>query len=146
MLGANAVTVRIAISIWVLFASIALILLTERYAERAAGSPLAWWRRLAIPLPTALFLIANIDGIVSLRAYLDIHPFAVPARYSENQAWNTDRFFIAGLVAAALLPFLLTSRFSGLPILVWRVWSGHILWLFFALAPLLLVTGVPLRQ
>ena len=136
---------RIAFIFWVLVASVALILLTERFAERAAGIPLAWWRRLMIPLPTLLFLSANIDSILSLGAYLDTH-HAAPFRYVGQQAWDTGRFYIAGLAAAAFLPFLLASRFRGLATLAGEVLCAHFLWLIFAFYPLLLATGMPLRQ
>jgi hypothetical protein len=139
-------TIPLAISFWVVIASVALVLLIERGAQRAAGAPLPWWRRLMIPLPIMLFLCANIDGILSLRAYLDMHPNTLPFRYSENQAWNTDRLFNVGIAAAALLPFLITSKLSKLPLLVLGVWFAHVLWIFFALAPLLLATGVPFRD
>ena len=135
---------RLAIAALVLAASLFLIRYIERTAERIRGDALARWSRLLIPVPIILLLLGNLDGVLSLLAYLEEHPAAVPARYSENQAWNTDRFFYAGMVSAGLLPFGLGCRFSLR--LVAQVWIGFVLWIIFPFSLLLLATGVPLQD
>ncbi len=128
------------------FLSVLVIRYIERQAKTINGASVRRWRRILIPLPIALFLLANLDGVLSLRSYLLTHPDAVPARYSENQAWNTDRFLIAALVSVAILPFLLAAKPTNGLRLILPVWGAHTLWIFFAYAPLLLATGVPLQD
>src|SRR5687768_9429755 len=102
-------TFPLMVALFVTLPSVLLIRMIERWAEFfRAGASLSRWRRLLIPLPIVLFLVSNLDGIFSLLAYLETHP-TVPARYSENQAWNADRFAYAGAIAAVLLPFFLVN-------------------------------------
>ena len=126
--------------------SLLLIRAIERRAERLAGGPLSRWRRILIPLPIVCFLAANLDGVLSLVSYLQSHPGAVAARYDGNQAWSADRFFYAGVLALALLPFVLAPvPLRGFRLLL-VTWGGHALWMLFPFAPLLLASGVPLQQ
>jgi len=123
-----------------------LIRAIERRAECLAGGPLGFWRRIFIPLPIVFFLAANLDGILSLVSYLQSHPGAVALRYDGNQAWNADRFFYAGFLSLALLPFLIApAPLRGVRLLL-VTWGGHIIWMIFPFAPLLLASGVPLQQ
>ncbi len=92
-------------------ASLLLVRHIERTAQHVRGELLPRWARLLIPIPIILFLLGNLDGVLSLIAYLDDHHGAVPVRYSENQAWNADRFCYAGTVSVVLLPFSLGRRF-----------------------------------
>ena len=126
--------------------SVFLIRMIERSAERIRGGTLSMWRRFLIPLPIVLFLVANIDGVLSLLAYLDTHPGTLAARYSENQAWNADRFFYAGIVAAACLPFVLVAKAYKSPGFIFRVWAGQALWILVPYGPLLMASGVPLAH
>lgn len=98
--------------LWVTGLSVVLFRDVERDAKEVRGGLLPRWRRLLIPIPAVIFLVANLDGIFSLMAYIDTHPFAVVARYRENQQWNTDRFFVVGIVASFILPFLVCGRFE----------------------------------
>lgn len=123
-----------------------LIQVIERHAERLAGRPLSLWRRILIPVPIICFLAANLDGVLSLGYYLQSHPGAIAARYKGNQAWNTDRFFYAGFLSLAFLPFVLAPMpFRGIRLLL-VTWGGHALWILFPFTPLLLACGVPLQQ
>lgn len=126
--------------------SLYLIRMIERSAEQVRGASLSRWRRLLIPLPIVLFLIANLDGVLSLLSYLQTHPWAIPARYSWNRAWNTDRFLYAGFIAVALLPFALVPQPFKSTGLLLRVWVGYALWIFVPFALLLLASGVPLQH
>ncbi|CAN5866857.1 hypothetical protein BH11VER1_BH11VER1_27100 [soil metagenome] len=124
-----------------------LIRAIERCAVSLWGGPLSLWRRILIPLPIICFLAANLDGVLSLLSYLSSHPEVTSvARYEGNQAWDTDRFFNAGLFSVGLLPFVIAPTplrgFLLLPV----VWVGHVLWIMFPFAPLLLATGVPFQQ
>ena len=125
---------------WVLIRAI------ERHAERLAGGPISLWRRIMIPLPIICFLVANLDGVLSLMSYLQSHPGAVVARYDDNQAWNANRFYYPGLLCLAFQPFVLTpAPKQGFRLLL-VTWGGHALWMLFPFAPLLLASGVPLQQ
>ncbi len=123
-----------------------LILIIERRAVRLWGGPVPLWRRILIPLPIICLLAANLDGVLSLLSYLAAHPHALAIRYEGNQAWDTDRFFYAGLISVGLLPFVIAPTplrgFLLLPV----VWIGHVLWMLFPFGPLLLMSGVPLQQ
>lgn len=135
------------VSFFCVMPSLLLILMIERRAIRLGGALLPLWRRLLIPLPIFFFLVANLDSVLSLLSYLNTHPgkmFAI--RYDGNEAWNTDRFFYAGLFSVGLLPFVIASTpLNGVQLLP-VVWMGHVIWMVFPFAPLLLVTGVPLQQ
>ena len=89
---------------------------------------------------------SNLDGVLSLQAWLETHPHGIAARYSENQAWNADRFATAGLLGAALIPFLLCRRPLQSVRIALIFWVGHLFWIFLVLAPLLLGTGLPFKQ
>lgn len=136
----------LTVALFVTIPSVLLILIIERGAARICGGAISWRRRYLIPLPIVLLLIANLDGIFSLLAYLETHPTAIPARYSEHQAWDADRFFISGIIAAAFLPFLLISKPYKSPSFILLVWALHALWMLLSYFPLLLATGVPLQH
>ena len=123
-----------------------LIRTIERYAESLTGAPLAFWRRILIPLPVICLLAANVDGVLNLVSYLQSHPGAVAIRYTGNETWKTDRFFYAGMLFLALLPFIL----APVPLRCFRLllvtWGGHAMWMIFPFVPLLIASGVPLRR
>jgi|GEM_PF-6987092 len=126
--------------------STVLIRAVERDAEKVNGTRLPRGRRWLIPVPILLFLAANVDGVFSLLAYLESHPNAAPYRYSDHQAWSTDRFMIAGLVAVGLLPFLLVRRPYRFPMFVMRTWFVHLVWVLIPFVLLALASGVPLQD
>jgi hypothetical protein len=136
----------LTVALFVSIPSVLLILIIERSAKRICGGAISWPRRYLIPLPIVLFLIANLDGVFSLLAYLETHPTAIPARYSENQAWDAERFFNLGIIAVAFLPFFLISKPYKSLGFIFLVWALHALWMLLSYFPLLLATGVPLQN
>lgn len=136
----------LTVALFVAIPSVFLIRMIERSAEAIRGGNLSRWRRLLIPLPIVFFLASNLDGVFSFVSYLSTHPTAVPVRCPEHQAWSTDRFFYAGIIAAALLPFVLVGQPFKSMGFVFCVWAGHALWILFPFAPLLLASGVPFQQ
>jgi hypothetical protein len=134
------------VGLFVTIPSTLLIWMIERSAERVRGGRLSRWRRLLIPLPIVLFLVANFDGILSFLSYTETHQSELPFRYSHHQAWSTDRFMYAGMIAAALVPFVLVRQpFKSLGFVL-GVWAGYALWLMVPFVPLLLASGVPFRE
>lgn len=127
----------------VIVASYYLVIQIERRAEEIRGRGLSRWARLLIPVPAILFLIANIDSILSFLAYLQENPRAGLGRYSGKQAWNTDRFFWAGIGSVLVLPTVILPGFSWR--LMFTVWGGYLAWLFF-FGIHLVATGVPFQD
>jgi hypothetical protein len=136
----------IGVLVYVILASTLFVWSAEKTAEKFNGKPLQRWQRLLVPVPILIFLVANLDGLWSLWVYLETHPGVVAARYSENQAWSADRFFYVGAGVALVLPFLLVrpawKAVGFAPIL----WAAHLVWMLIVWAPLLLISGVPLRN
>ena len=118
----------------------------ESSIVRLAEQPLASWRRLSIMLPMLFLLAGNLDGILSLNAYMIDHPHAVYARYRENQAWNADRFATLGLMAFFICPLFVTTSFRKLPWTLYYFWSWYVLWTFTVFVLLILVCRVPFRN
>lgn len=135
---------------WIAAFSLLCILLMERAVVHTACAPLSRLRRLLIPLPVILLLAANLDGVLSLKAWVEMENIknraVIPARYSGNEAWDTVRFALAGLIGAAILPFLVTRGFRKKFAVLPAVWTLQFLWFIFVLFPLMLMTGLPLRD
>ncbi len=126
---------------WILFRAI------ERRAERLAGGPLPLSKRVFIPLPIILLLVGNLDGVLSLDAYMQAHPDGVPIRYPGNKQWDADRFPILGFVFLGLQPFFLGAPLVSRAVRLLPVtWVGHLIWMLFPYCPLLLLSGVPLQD
>ena len=134
------------ITLWVTILSMLLILGLERHACRIRGKPLSFWQRWLIPLPLILLLGANLDSILSLRAWLETHSYDPPIRYSDSQAWNADRFFVSGLYVAGLLPFVLSHKPRQLASLVPLFWIGYFVWFLFVWIWLAFSTGLPMAN
>ena len=134
------------ITLWVTILSMLLILGLERHACRIRGKPLSFWQRWLIPLPLILLLGANLDSILSLRAWLETHPYGSHIRYSENRAWNDDRFFVPALYVAGLLPFALSYKPRQLAHLVPLFWIGYLVWFLFVWIWLAFSTGLPMAN
>lgn len=134
------------VAILVAVPSYLVIRLVEKCAVSVRKAPLSGWRLYLIPLPLVLLLAGNFDAVLSLLAFLDTHPTAVAGRYSGNEAWNSDRLIIAGLISAAFLPFVLVNQSYQHSGFILRVWAIFALWILFPFAPLLLISGVPLQQ
>ena len=134
------------ITLWVTSLSMLLIVGFEKDFAHYTGSPLPRWRRYLIPLPIILMVGSNLDGVLSLQAWLETHPHGIAARYSENQAWNADRFATAGLLCTLIIPFLLCRRPLQSVRIALIFWVGHLFWFVLVLAPLLLGTGFPFKQ
>lgn len=132
--------------VYVTGASFGLIVLLEYQMIKQAKGGLSAWRRMFIGLPIMLLLAANIDGILSLNAYVAATPGAYFIRYPGDEMWNTDRFFYAGMAAGFLCPFLLKVPFKKLPMGVASVWVVYVVWMFFVFTPFLLLCGVPLQD
>lgn len=131
---------------WVVLTGTLLIFGIEKDFARTTGGPLVWWRRWLIPLPVVLMLLSNIDGLLSLQAWLDAEPLrCFPYRYAENEAWS-NHFGVRAFLSVFLIPFFLCRRLVE----IFRIGSlwvlGHLLWMMFVLIPLALVTGYPFKQ
>lgn len=136
----------IGVLVYVILASTCFVWAAEKTAQKFNGQPLRRWQRFLLPAPIIVFLLANLDGLWSLWVYLDTHPGAVADRVSETLAWDSDRLFVVGGALALVMPFLLVrpawKAVGFAPIL----WVAHLLWMVFVYAPLLLMSGVPLRD
>jgi len=139
-------TVLVILTAVVTGVSLLLILAIEHDAVRCIGGRLPFIRRILIPIPIISLLAGNLSRVWSLRCFLDEHLSAVPVSYSGNEAWSSDWIGILGLVAALIMPWLLTGSAKGVSNLVWLVWGGHFVWLVVAWLPLALLTGVPLQD
>lgn len=131
-------------SILVAASGIWLVLYVEKRVTELCERNLERWERLMIPIPIILLVAGNLDGAMSLMAFLESNPNSVPVRYPENQAWNADRLGYAAFAALALLPFVLVRWFS--PKFILEVWFAHIIWLMGPFCFLLAASGVPFRS
>ncbi|MES2469300.1 MAG: hypothetical protein V4675_18485 [Verrucomicrobiota bacterium] len=133
-------------TLWVTSLSMLLIVGLERRAFRIRGAPLSAWQRWLTPLPLILLVGANLDSILSLLAWSETHPYGSYSRFSDNQAWNTDRFFVLGLIVAGLLPFALSHKPRQLADLVPLFWIGYFVWFLFVWTLLASGTGLPIMS
>ena len=100
----------VLLTLWVTSISMLLIVGLERNVCHIRGGPLAAWQRWLIPLPFILLVGWNLDGVFSLQAWLESHPHGRATRNPENQAWDTDRFFVLGKIGAGLVPFAMPRK------------------------------------
>ena len=133
-------------TLWVTSLSMLLIVGLERRAFRIRGKPLSVWQRWLIPFPLILLVGANLDSILSELAWLEAHPNYYSHRYSDNHAWNTDRFFVLGLIVAVVLPFALSHKSRQLADLVPLFWIGYFVWFLFVWTLLASGTGLPIMS
>ena len=117
---------------WIIISALLAILWIESCAKDATGGPLRKWQRWIIPLPIVLLLAGNFIRVLSLRGFVQPDP--------------SDGILYAGFFGGMMLPFCFGVRLKRLPILVFCIWGGQLLWFALAFAPSLWATGVPLQH
>ena len=136
----------VLLTLWVTSISMLLIVGLERNVCHILGCALAAWQRWLIPLPFILLMGWNLDGVFSLQTWLETHPHGRAARYSENQAWDTDRFFVLGEICAGLVPFAMPRKLRQLVRIVPLFCLFYFIWVFAVFGILAIFTGVPMAN
>jgi hypothetical protein len=136
--------------LWNVALSLLLFRMLEAWAERVCGKRLSWWRRMLIPLPALLLYAANLDAVLSLSAWLDSHPQALPIRYVGNFEWSAGRFIDPAFLGLLVVPFLITlgcrARLVSQFDYVGKFAGLHVPYAMLVHWPLWLSTGFPFRD
>ncbi len=137
----------IAAMIYVVSLSGIWLLGTEKVLVSVLNRRLSGIQRILLPLPLILFLSANIDGIISFNEYMTTSPDAdVYIRYPGNEAWNTERLFLAGVVAFLLIPLAFAMEIRKIVLSYLLYFGFTFLWVMVVFIPFLLYCKVPLQD